>query len=136
MNDVTEQKKGPQPAPRGGSDGDRRAETVLRPTGDIFEKEDGITILLDMPGVSKDRLDINSDRNNLVVEGEVEIEMPKDTESLYADVRSTRYRRAFSLSGEQLDTEGVQASMKDGVLRIHIPRREEMRPRKIEVKGG
>jgi HSP20 family protein len=135
MNDVTE-KKGPAPAPRGGSDGERRAETVLRPAGDIFEKEDGITILLDMPGVSKDRLDINGDRTNLVVEGEVEINMPKDTESLYADVRSTRYRRAFSLSGEQLDTESVQATMKDGVLRIHIPRRAEMRPRKIEVKGG
>jgi HSP20 family protein len=136
MNNVTEQKKGPQPAARSGADGDRRAESVLRPLGDIFEKEDGITIVLDMPGVSKERLEINTDRNNLVVEGEVEIDMPQDTESLYADVRCTRYRRAFSLSGEQLDTEGVQASMKDGVLRIHIPRREEMKPRKIEVKSG
>jgi HSP20 family protein len=134
MNKVTEQKKGPKPATR--DDSARRAENVLRPAGDIFEKEDGITILLDMPGVSKDRLDINTDRNSLVVEGEVEIDMPKETESLYADVRCTRYRRAFSLSGEQLDTEGVQATMKDGVVRIHIPRREEMRPRKIEVKGA
>jgi HSP20 family protein len=134
MNDVTEQKKGPRAATRESEE--RRPDAVLRPNGDIFEKEDGITILLDMPGVSKDRLEINTDRNSLVVEGEVEIDVPKDTESLYADIRSTRYRRAFSLSGEQLDTDGVQASMKDGVLRIHIPRREEMRPRRIEVKAG
>jgi HSP20 family protein len=132
MNDVTKRKQ--QNAPSRAED-DRRGEMVLRPTGDIFEKEDGITILLDMPGVSKERLDINTDRNSLVVEGEIEIEMPKETESLYADVRCTRYRRAFSLSGEQLDTESVDASLKDGLLRIHIPRRAEMRPRKIEVKA-
>lgn len=133
MNDVTERKQ-PKAAQRAGEEG--RSEMVLRPAGDIYEKEDGITILLDMPGVSKERLDINTDRNSLVVEGEIEIDMPKETESLYADVRCTRYRRAFSLSGEQLDTDGVQASLKDGVLRVHIPRRAEMRPRKIEVKAG
>jgi len=132
MNDVTKQ----QPQQAAEQTGEQhRSDMVLRPTGDIFEKEDGITILLDMPGVSKERLDINTDRNNLVVEGEIEIDMPKETESLYADVRCTRYRRAFSLSGEQLDTEAVDANLKDGVLRIHIPRRAEMRPRKIEVKA-
>lgn len=114
----------------------RRPEMVLRPAGDIFEHDHGITLLLDMPGVSRDRLDIQSDRNTLTVEGEVEISMPEDTESLYADVRSTHYRRTFSLSGEQLDTEAIQASLKDGVLRIEVPKRAEVRPRRIEVKSG
>jgi HSP20 family protein len=111
-------------------------EIVLRPAGDIFEHANGITLVLDMPGVAKDRLEIHSDRNALVVEGTVQIDVPQATESLHADVRSTRYRRSFSVSGEQLDIEAVQASLKDGVLRIEIPKRAEMRPRKIEVKAG
>ena len=118
------------------SDTERSTETVIRPAGDIFEHADGITMLLDMPGVSRDRLNVESDRNNLVVEGEVRINVPEDTESLHADIRSTRYRRTFSLSGEQLDTEAVQASLKDGVLRIDIPKRAETRPRRIEVTSG
>lgn len=135
MSEVTKSKRGSEATSREGSQAARQ-EQVLLPAGDIFEHADGITLLLDMPGVSKDRLDINSDRNTLTVEGRVEISMPDDTESLYADVRSTRYRRSFSLSGEQLDVEQVQASLKDGVLRIDIPKRAEIRPRKIEVKGG
>jgi HSP20 family protein len=109
------------------------SRNVLSPPADIFEHANGITVLLDVPGASKDRLDIQLDRDSLVVEADVEIELPRDTESLYADVRVTHYRRAFSLSGEQLDTESVQASLKDGVLRIDIPKREELRPRKISV---
>jgi HSP20 family protein len=115
---------------------DRTRNLVLRPPADIFEENEGITLLMDMPGVSKERLDVQADRNNLVVEGEVEIKMPEGMEALYADVRSTHYRRSFSLSGEQLDTAAVEASLKDGVLRIHIPKRAEHRPRKIEIKSA
>ncbi|MFU8817631.1 MAG: Hsp20/alpha crystallin family protein [Pseudomonadales bacterium] len=136
MSDVTERKQSTQPQARQGGEVERRSETAIRPAGDIFEHADGITILLDMPGVSKERLDINTDRNSLVVEGEIQIDLPKEMESLYADVRNTHYRRAFSLSGEQLDTNGVEATLKNGVLRINIPKREEVRPRKIEVKAS
>jgi len=136
MSDVTDRKQTAQPQAKQGGDVERRQDAAIRPTGDIFEHANGITILLDMPGVSKERLDINTDRNSLVVEGEIEIDLPKEMESLYADVRCTRYRRAFSLSGEQLDTEAVDASLKNGVLRINIPKREELRPRKIEVKAA
>ena len=134
MNDVTQRNQSTQP--RKGSEVERRQDAAIRPAGDIFEHADGITILLDMPGVSKERLDINTDRNSLVVEGEIEIDLPKEMESLYADVRNTHYRRAFSLSGEQLDTDAVEATLKNGVLRINIPKRAEVRPRKIEVKAA
>lgn len=133
MSEVT---RSQDSAAQGRGDGDRASAPVLTPAGDIFETEHGITLLLDMPGVSKDRLNIQSDRNSLVVEGEVRISMPEGTESLHADVRSTHYRRSFSLSGEQLDTEAVEATLKDGELRIHIPKRAEVRPRKIEVRTG
>jgi len=121
-------------APQNGETGAQ--QSALRPAGDIFEHEHGITLLLDMPGVSRERLEINSDRNTLTVEGEVEISMPEDTEPLHADVRSTHYRRTFSVSGEQLDTDAIEASLRNGVLRIDIPKRAEMRPRRIEVKTG
>ena len=141
MSEVTQSRQASDVAARGSTEPardepGRSTRTVLRPAGDIFEHADGITLLLDIPGVSKERLSIESDRNTLVVEGEVQIDMPKDTESLYADIRSTSYRRTFSLSGEQLDTDAMKASLKDGVLRIDIPKRAEMRPRRIEVKSG
>ena len=110
-------------------------ERVLRPPVDIFEDAEGITLLADMPGVSRDRLKLQVDRDSLIVEGESRIEMPEAMEALYADVRSTRYRRSFSLSGE-LDTDGIDAGLKDGVLRVRIPKHAEVRPRKIEVRVG
>jgi HSP20 family protein len=54
-------------------------------------------------------------------------------EPLYADVRSTRYRRSFALSNE-LDSDKIDANLKDGVLTVRIPERAEMQPRKIEVR--
>jgi HSP20 family molecular chaperone IbpA len=55
-------------------------------------------------------------------------------EAVHADVRATRDRRSFSLSGEQLDTESINATLKDGVLRIDIPKRPELQPRPIQVR--
>lgn len=113
---------------------DRRS--TLYPPADVFEDDHGITVLVDMPGVSKDRLKVEADHNNLVVEGDMEIEMPEHMQSLHADVRATHYRRAFSLSGQQLDTASVEAKLNNGLLRIEIPKRAELRPRKIEIQTG
>ena len=106
---------------------------VVRPPVDIFENAEGITLMADIPGVSKDRLNIEVDKDTLLVEGRAHIEMPGSMEALYADVRSTHYRRTFALSGE-LDTGNIEANLKDGVLSLHIPKRAEVRPRKIEVQ--
>ncbi len=110
-----------------------RSQPLMRPPVDIFEHDDGFTLMLDMPGVSRDRLDVRVERDRLLVAGDIEIDIPKDMESHYADVRATHYERSFSLSGEQLDTDAVQAELKDGVLKIDIPRREELKPKKIQV---
>jgi HSP20 family protein len=107
---------------------ERDADTANRPFVDIFEDTGGITLLADMPGVSRDHLKIEVDKDVLLVE-------PEHMEPLYADVRSTRYRRSFALSGE-LATDEIKASLKDGVLSVHIPKRAELRPRKIEVSVG
>jgi HSP20 family molecular chaperone IbpA len=106
---------------------------ALRPAVNIFEDADGITLEADMPGVSKDRLQLQVERDQLVIEGDVELRMPEGMEALYADIRATRYSRAFALSRE-LDAEQIDASLKNGVLRLRIPKRAEVRPRKIEVR--
>ena len=112
----------------------RAPETVLRAPVDIFEDAEIITLLADMPGVDKAHLNLEVANDALTVEGEVTIDMPEGMEALYADVRSTRYRRSFCLSGE-LETGEIDATLKDGVLRLRIPKRAEARPRKIEVRA-
>jgi HSP20 family molecular chaperone IbpA len=112
----------------------REDELALSPAVDIFEDANGITVQAEMPGVSKERLNVEADRNSLLIEGTAAIDMPEGMNALYADVRSTRYRRAFVLSGE-LETEKIEANLKDGLLTVRIPKRPEIRPRKIEVRA-
>ncbi len=111
------------------------SQPTLQPPTDIWEDADGITLVADMPGVSKDRLDIQVDKDTLSIEGEAKIDMPEGMKPLYADVRATRYRRQFSLSRE-LETDSIEASLKDGVLCLRIHKRAELRPRRIEVKAN
>lgn len=113
----------------------REEELVLAPPVDIYEDGQGITVTAEMPGVSKERLNVQADRNNLLIEGDAVIDMPAGMEALYADVQATKYRRSFVLSGE-LDTDAIEANLKDGVLTVRIPKRAEFRPRKIEVRAG
>jgi HSP20 family protein len=114
---------------------DREEELALAPPVDIFEDAHGITVQAEMPGVSKDRLNVQADRNSLLIEGEAAIDMPAGMKALYADVQATKYRRSFVLSGE-LETERIEANLKDGVLTVRIPKRAEFRPRKIEVRAA
>lgn len=111
----------------------RAVEKTMRPAVDIFEDDSGITVHADMPGVSRQRLDIEVDRDTLSIEGLAEIGMSEDLESLYADVRPTRYQRSFTLSHE-LDGHRAEASLQDGVLKLRIPKREQYQPRKIDVR--
>lgn len=111
----------------------RQTEHAIAPPADICEDADGISILLDMPGVVKDRLTVKADRSGLVVEGDAAVDMPEGMEAAYAEIRSARYRRNFALTSE-LDTDAIQASIKDGVLSIRIPKRAELKPRQIEIQ--
>lgn len=112
----------------------REPDTVLRPPVDISEDAEGITLLADLPGVDRERLNLHIENDALIVEGDARIDMPEGMEALYADVRVTHYRRSFALSSE-LATDEIQASIKDGILRVRIPKRAEVRPRKIEVRA-
>ena len=106
---------------------------TVQPAVDIFEDAHGIMVVAEMLGVSKDRLNVQADRSSLTIQGEAAIDMPEGMDAIHAEVRSTRYSRSFVLSGE-LETDAVDAKLKDGVLTIRIPTRQEYRPRKIEVR--
>ena len=110
-----------------------QAQRAVLPAVDVFEDATGITLLADMPGVPKDRLDVKVEADTLSIEGEVEAKTPEGLEAVYAEVRIPRYRRTFTLSRE-LDTSKVEANLKDGVLTLRIPKQAHAQPRRIEVR--
>jgi HSP20 family protein len=108
--------------------------TTIRPLVDIFETAEGITLQADMPGVSKEGLNLRVDGANLLVEGTIGIVPEKQMSPVYADIRSKLYRRSFVL-GNELETGNIDADLKDGILTVRIPKRPEHRPRRIEVRS-
>jgi HSP20 family molecular chaperone IbpA len=108
---------------------------VMRPAVDVFENGDSISLLANLPGVAEEGLSLEVDSNQLTITGDLAIDMPEDMDSLHADVRFTRYQRAFTLSSE-LDTGKIAATLKDGLLSVTIPKREEVLPRRIEITNG
>jgi HSP20 family molecular chaperone IbpA len=107
----------------------------VAPAIDVFEEASGITLLADMPGVSRDALDVKLDGDTLTVEGRVELELPADMRAVWAEVQAPRFRRIFTLSRE-LDSSRIDASLKDGVLTLRVPKQAHAQPRRIEVKSA
>ena len=114
---------------------DAQAQRTVLPAVDVFEDASGITLLADMPGVPKERLDVKVEADTLSIEGEVVAPTPEGLEAVYAEVRVPRYRRTFTLSRE-LDTSKVEANLKDGVLTLRIPKQAHAQPRRVEVRVG
>ena len=109
-------------------------QPALLPPVDVIEDAEGITLYADLPGVPKERLDVHIDREVLVIEGEMGLEMPRDMEATHVEVSLARYRRVFTLSRE-LDPERMSAELKQGVLKVRIQKAEHAKPRRIEVSG-
>jgi HSP20 family protein len=93
--------------------------TVVHPLVDVFENESGFLLIADLPGVTKDALEITANSNQL---------------EILAETDSLEYRRSFAL-GDDVDLEAVEAKLENGELRIHLPKRPEARVRKISVAG-
>lgn len=121
-----------------GNDKDREqaaVENTLLPPVDVIEDTAGITLLADLPGVSKDKLNLQLDKNRLTIEGEVGLELPQEMQSTHAEVRMPRYRRIFTLSNE-LDSDKATAELKNGVLKLHIPKAQHAQPRRIQINAA
>jgi HSP20 family protein len=113
----------------------RREQPSVIPPVDVFENESGITLLADLPGVSRDRLGVHVDGDMLLIEATVSTAGPQDMELVYGEAQVPSYRRQFTLSRE-LDASRIDANLADGVLRLTIPKLEEAKPRRIDVKVG
>lgn len=110
----------------------RASEQALLPPVDVIEDATGITLFADLPGVPKDKLNLQLETDSLLIEGEVALDVPQGMESTYAEVKVPRYRRTFTLSKE-LDGEKATAEFKQGVLKLHIPKAAHAQPRKIQI---
>jgi HSP20 family molecular chaperone IbpA len=119
---------------RAGQVQSRPQQPQVVPPVDIFENDSGITVLADLPGASREQLTVRVDGDTLVIEASANtINVPQNMELLYSEAQFPSYRRQFTLSRE-LDAGRIDASLKDGVLRLTIPKAEEARPRRIEVR--
>lgn len=108
-------------------------EATLLPPVDVFEDAAGITLYADLPGVPKEKLNLQVEDDSLTIEGEIALDLPADMAASHREIGLSRYRRVFTLSRE-LDKEKVSAEFKHGVLKLRIPKMEHAQPRKIEVK--
>lgn len=112
--------------------------TPVLPAVDIFEDEAGVTIMADLPGVSREHLGVRVDGDNLVIEGAAEagdLASSADMEIIYGEVLNPFYRRSFTLSRD-LDASRIEANLNHGVLKLVIPKAEAAKPRRIEVQVG
>ena len=108
---------------------------ALLPPVDIVENETGISVTADLPGVAKENLTIRVDGDSLVLEAPLTLGESGRMEPVYMEVQAPRYRRSFALSRE-LDAGKIEAALKDGVLKLTIPKVEQAKPRRVEVKAG
>ena len=104
---------------------------VMSPAVDIFESDDTLTLVADMPGVDKSGLDINLEKGILTLNGEVGIE--RRGKALMSEFTSTNYYRQFKLS-EHIDADKATAELKNGVLTLAIPKAESAKPKKIAIR--
>ncbi len=111
----------------------RYENACMLPPVDVIEDSTGITLYADLPGVPKDKVNIRVDADALTIEGEVALPVAGNMEASHAEVRLSHYRRTFTL-GQELDREKVAAEFTNGVLKLHIPKAEHAKPRKVEVK--
>ncbi|MDP9123033.1 MAG: Hsp20/alpha crystallin family protein [Pseudomonadota bacterium] len=110
-------------------------EHPVPPAIDVFEDAGGITLLADMPGVSRENLDVRLDGETLTVEGALDLDLPQDMRAVWAEVQVPKFRRVFTLSRE-LDAGRIEANLKDGVLSLRLPKMAHAQPRRIEVTAA
>jgi len=105
------------------------------PRADVFEEDDQIVIVADVPGVNEDSVDITLEKNVLTINAYIEPFELEGYSLSFAEYEVGDYQRSFRLSDE-IDREKIQATIKDGVLHLYLPKASEARSRKIAVQAG
>ena len=111
----------------------RASERYVKPAVDIIETEAGLTLIADIPGATKEALDVNVEKGILSVSAPVSLSMPG--RPLYTEFEFAHYYRQFS-TPEILDHEKAKAELSNGILTLMIPLAEAAKPRRIEIKAA
>jgi len=106
---------------------------VYSPDTDIYEKEDGVLVLCDMPGVDEKHVDVTLENDVLTLTGYQQVEDPSGYDPVYWGFRPGVFRRSFTLS-TAVDRAGIKARIRNGVLQVNLPKAEEAQPKKIRVE--
>lgn len=112
-----------------------RTRRVYIPRVDIFETGEAVVLLADMPGVSENDVDITLEKNVLTITGYVQAVQRDGYGLTYSEYSEGDYERTFALSDE-VDRNRIEATMKDGVLKLTLPKSEEVKTRKIAVRSA
>ena len=106
---------------------------VFLPNADIYETPTDLKVVLEMPGIEKNNLEIKLEDGVLQVEGRIDLSKYAGLQPLYTEYNIGHYARSFQLSSK-IDQNKIAAEMNDGVLSLTLPKVEEAKPRTIQIK--
>ena len=110
-----------------------RPTRAFLPNADIFETEEALTVVLEMPGVDRDNINVSVENGLLTIEGRINFSKYEGLEPVYSEYNIGPFRRTFRISS-RIDQDKIRAEMRDGVITLVLPKAEEAKPRRIEVK--
>jgi HSP20 family protein len=104
------------------------------PATDIYETDQALTVVMEMPGVDKANLDLNLESDVLSVMGRIDFSRYEKLQPVYTEYNVGHYRRSFSLEPNRIDQEKIKAEMENGVLTLTLPKAEKVKPRRITIE--
>lgn len=110
-------------------------ETTYLPDVDIEEDGQAVTLLAELPGVSEKSVNVSVEGSVLTIDATAEAQAPKGYRLVEDECPRGKYRRDFDLS-DRIDPGGIRAQMKNGILRVVLPKREEVKTKTIEITAG
>ena len=105
---------------------------VFLPVTDIFETDQSLTVILEMPGVEKDNVDVKVENDVLTIDGWIDFSRYEGLQPVYTEYNIGNYARSFQLSSK-IDQDRISAELRDGVMTLVLPKSEKAKPRKISV---
>lgn len=102
------------------------------PVTDIFETDQALTVVLEMPGVNKESVEVGVENDVLTINGQIDFSKYEGLQPLYIEYNIGNYSRSFQISSK-IDQDGIKAELKDGVMTLVLPKAEKAKPRRISV---
>jgi len=103
------------------------------PATDIFENEHALIVVLEVPGIQRDHVEVRVEDNRLTIDGRLDQSKYEGLQPVYTEYNIGNYSRSFQLSS-QIEQEGIVAELNNGVMTLTLPKRESAKPRRISIK--